>query len=142
MTPRSPIERLLATVPLDERLRASDSAAVPLGRVEPPPAPLVTEPLPASFRPGSPLPSPPAAMTTAPLPPAPIAPTTITRPVVIEVPAPIRRTPQFSGAEERSPAARAVAPRPHALAVSWLFVAATAAFFGMVGALLMRWWLG
>ncbi|WP_437953850.1 hypothetical protein WME98_26480 [Sorangium sp. So ce296] len=76
-------------------------------------------------------------MTTAPLPPA-----AVTRPVVIEVPSPIRRTPLSSRTEERSPVPRAAFPRPRELAMSWLMVASTAAFFGMVAALLMRWWMG
>lgn len=150
VTARSSIECLLATVPLDEVLRAGEGAARPLGRVEPPPAPLLTAPLPVSFRPDSPLPwqpsqAPPASMATAPLPVAPAAVTrpVATRPLVIEVPCPpVRRAPRSDPTEERASSAQALAPRPAAPVASWLAVAATAAFFGMVGALLVQRWLG
>ncbi|XXX77809.1 hypothetical protein WMF30_03415 [Sorangium sp. So ce134] len=144
MTAHRSFERLLATVPVDERARA----AGPPGPVEPPPAPLVTEPLPAPLRPVSPLPwlptgAAPASTATAPLPLAPITPAAVTRPVVIEVRSPpIRRTPLSSETEGCSPVARAVAPRSRELAVSWLLVASIAAFSGMVAALLTRWWMG
>ncbi|WP_438033321.1 hypothetical protein [Sorangium sp. So ce204] len=160
MTARSSIECSLATVPLDEVLRARERAAGPSGRVAPPPAPLITAPLPVSFRPDSPLPwqpsqAPPASVATAPVPvataPSPFAPVApaavtrpvVTRPIVIEVPCPpVRRAPRSDPTEERACSARALAPRPPAPVASWLAVAATAAFFGMVGALLMRGWLG
>ncbi|WP_437279890.1 hypothetical protein WME90_04855 [Sorangium sp. So ce375] len=174
MTARSSIECSLATVPLDEVLRAGEGAAGPLGRIAPSPAPLLTAPLPASFRPDSPLPwqpsqAPPASLATAPVlvatapvpvatapvpvatspsPFAPVAPAAVTRPVVtrpivIEVPCPpVRRAPRSDPTEGRASSAQALAPRPPAPVASWLAVAATAAFFGMVGALLMRGWLG
>lgn len=165
MTARSSIECSLATVPLDEVLRAGEGAAGPPGRVAPPPAPLITAPLPVSFRPDSPLPwqpsqAPPASVATAPVPvataPSPFAPVApaavtrpvvtrpiVTRPIVIEVPCPpVRRAPRSDPTEGRACSARALAPRPPAPVASWLAVAATAAFFGMVGALLMRGWLG
>ncbi|MGK3996864.1 hypothetical protein [Sorangium sp. So ce1024] len=152
MTARSSIECLLATVPLDDVLRTGG----PPGRVEPLPAPLTTAPLPVSFRPDSPLPwqpsqAPPASTATAPLPFAPFAPVApaavtrpvATRPVVIEVPCPpVRRAPRSGATEERASSAQALAPRPPAPVASWLAVAATAAFFGMVGALLVQRWLG
>lgn len=156
VTARSSIECLLATVPLDKALRAGEGAAGSPGRVEPPPAALMTAPLPVSFRPDSPLPwqpsqAPPASMATVPLPFAPFAPVApaavtrpvVTRPIVIEVPCPpVRRAPRSDPTEERASSAQALAPRPPAPVASWLAVAATAAFFGMVGALLMRGWLG
>jgi hypothetical protein len=148
VTARRSIECLLATVPVEEPIRAGARPTAPLGRVEPPPGLLVTELLPAGYRPGSALPWPrhhaaSVATATAPLPPAVSAPAVFTRPVAIEVPCPpIRRTPRSSAAEARSPAAQGVVPGPRDRAVSWLLVASTAAFFGMVAALLTRWWMG
>ncbi|AGP34095.1 hypothetical protein BE04_47435 [Sorangium cellulosum] len=159
---RSSIEHHLATVPVDGRAPADDRVTEPVARGAAPPAPLVTEPLFAGFTPRSALPWPPprpatapvatapvatalvatAPVATAPLPPAPIAPQVATQPIVIEVLCPpVRRAPRPSRAES-PPRVRAVAPHFRQLAVSWLIVASIAAFFGMVAALLMRWWVG
>ncbi|XXY52603.1 hypothetical protein WME91_15850 [Sorangium sp. So ce269] len=148
MTARSSTERPLATLPVDERTPAVDPAPAPLGRVETATAPLATHPLPAVFRPGSPLPWPPpqaapVPTATAPLPPAPLALAAVTRPVVIDVPSPpVRRRALSAEADQRSPAARAVVPRLREPALAWLLVALTAAFFGMVAAVFTRWWMG
>ncbi|WP_437619602.1 hypothetical protein [Sorangium sp. So ce1151] len=148
VTARSSTERLLATAPVEERTPAVDPATGAHGRVETATAPLATHPLPAVFRPGSPLPWPPPQAApiptaTAPLPPAPLAPATVTRPVVIDVPSPpVRRRPRCAEADQRPPDARAVVPRSRGPALAWLMIALTAAFFGMVAAALTRWWMG
>ncbi|MGK4002864.1 hypothetical protein WMF31_09610 [Sorangium sp. So ce1036] len=120
----------------------------PVGRSEPPLARLGTEPLPACFTPRSPLPWPrrdaaPIPMETAPLPLVPDAPPVVAECVVVRAPdRSIRRASLPPEAEERPRGARAFASRTRELAMTWLLVGSTAAFFGMVAALLMRWWMG
>ncbi|AUX24986.1 uncharacterized protein SOCEGT47_055270 [Sorangium cellulosum] len=208
VTARRSIERHLATVPVDERVRTGDCATEPVGRGEPPAvrlatepvitepvgrgepplarlatepvitepvgrsepplallgtepvltepvgrsepplARLGTEPLPACFAPRAPLPWPrrdaaPIPMETAPLPLVPDAPPVVAECVVVRAPdRSIRRASLPPEAEEGPRGARSIASRTRELAMTWLLVGSTAAFFGMVAALLMRWWMG